>query len=180
MPKRFARVSGATSLRGGLALVVAAALGAAMGYTGTAVAAGLVTGRQIKDGTVRSVDLRTDRGITGTDVRDGTLSASKMAPLPRGAVGDQGPPGPRGVNGLANAAYAISGPIAVAAGTEASFTAPCSAGRAVGGGASSTNAGISLSESQPLASGSGWQVTVFNGSGLNADVFGWADCVSAP
>jgi hypothetical protein len=58
--------------------------------SGTSYAAGLVTGKTVKDGS-----------LTGRDVRNGSLSASDFKPgaLPAGATGPQGPAGPAGTTG---------------------------------------------------------------------------------
>jgi hypothetical protein len=172
--------STAVRMRRGAGLLVAAAVAAVVSYTGAALAGGPVTGRQIKDGSVGSVDLRTDRGATGADVRDGTLTAAKMRSLPQGPDGAKGPPGVTGLDGLDNFDYEISGPTRVVAGSDATFTVPCAAGTVLGGGASSVNTRIDMEESHPLADGTGWTVAVYNASGADAVVFFWADCVSVP
>lgn len=55
-----------------LALLVVVLL---MGSTGGAVAGALITGKQIKDGTVSTVDV-TNESLTGTDVRNETLTGA--------------------------------------------------------------------------------------------------------
>ena len=69
-----------------LLLVVVVALVSA---AGTATAAKLITGKQIKNGTITSVDLKdgtvtgTDLrngGVTGTDLRDGSVTGPDLAP----------------------------------------------------------------------------------------------------
>jgi hypothetical protein len=152
---------------------------ALVSFTGTAVASGLVTGRQVKDGSLRSVDLRTNRGVSGADVRDGTLSASKLSSLPQGPAGVTGPAGPRGVDGLDNFDYEISPPVTVPASSDVDILVPCASGTVVGGGASSVGA-IRMEESRPLADGSGWKVVVYNETTTAVDAFGWAVCVGVP
>jgi hypothetical protein len=177
---RFLRPRGvAGRRRGDSGLVVAAAVVASVSFAGTAVASGLVTGHRIKDGSLRSVDLRTNRGVTGADVRDGTLSASKLSSLPQGPAGVKGPRGPRGVDGLDNFDYEVSAPVTVAGSSDFDITVPCPTGTVVGGGASSVGV-IRMVESRPLADGSGWNVVVFNESATDVDAFGWAVCVGAP
>jgi len=152
----------------------------AVSFTGTAVAGGLVTGRQIKDGSLTSVDLKADRAVTGADVRDGTLSAQKLSSLPQGPQGAIGGTGPVGLSGLDNFDYEISGGVSVAAGNDVEITVPCATGTVVGGGASSDILFVRMEESRPLANGSGWNVLVYNESGVDALVYGWAVCVSVP
>ena len=162
-------------------LVVAAAVVALVSFTGTAVAGGLVTGRQVKDGSLTSVDLRADRAVTGADVRDGTLSATKLSSLPQGPAGIQGPPGPQGVDGLDNFDYEISAAVVVGPGNDVAIPVQCAPGRTVvGGGASSASIQIRMEESRPLVDGSGWNVLVYNESGQDVNAFGWAVCVGAP
>lgn len=59
----------------GLALLVVVLL---MGTTGGAVAGALITGKQIKDGTVASIDVA-NSSLSGTDVRNDSLTASDIA-----------------------------------------------------------------------------------------------------
>lgn len=170
----------------GIGLLVAGVLLAGVGFagtfTGTAVASGLVTGRQVENGSVGSVDLRADRGVRGVDVRDGSLSAQKVSSLPQGPAGDQGPAGIPGVDGLDNFAYRITTPpVSVPAGGEGEIVATCDAGTVVvGGGPSSSSYAIRMEENRPLADGSGWKAWVYNESASAVDVYGWAVCVSAP
>jgi hypothetical protein len=169
---------------GGLVVAAAAVglVGFAGTFAGTAAAGGLVTGRQIKDGSLTSVDLRTDRGVTGADVRDGSLSASKLSSLPQGPPGIPGLSGSKGVDGLDNFNYEISDPGQgqVPASGDLDILVPCPAGtRVVGGGASSGGV-IRMEESRPLADGSGWNVVVFNEQTTAVDAFAWAVCVGAP
>ena len=91
----------------------------AVSSAGSATAAVVITGHQIRDNSITGRDLRNDtvrgrdvrnRTITGRDVRDKSLSArhvgglgSKQAPQspgPEGQTGPQGPAGERGEPGL--------------------------------------------------------------------------------
>ncbi len=94
------RRPGSGVLLGAIALIVA--------LTGTAVAASLVTRRQIKDGTIRLADLSpaTRKALkrTGPAGRQGVAGvAGPAGPQgevgPDGAKGDRGPPGPKGDTG---------------------------------------------------------------------------------
>jgi hypothetical protein len=94
-------------LLAGLALFIA--LGS------TATAASLITGRQIKDGTIASADVR-DRSLKAKDFAKGQLPAGAAgatgpagtagAPGPRGATGATGPKGDAGATGGAGPAGA--------------------------------------------------------------------------
>jgi hypothetical protein len=158
--------------RGLLGLAFALALAS---FTSTAVASGLVTGRQIKDGSVGSVDLKAGRGLGGADVRDGSLSAQELGSLPQGPRGEPGGTGPPGLAGLHNFDYEISQPFAVDPSSDAGMTVPC-AGTPIGGGASSDSFAVSTMESHP--EGSGWTVRVYNASGTARDAYAWAVCAS--
>ena len=63
-------------------------------------AASLITGKQIKNGSVTGRDVR-NSSLTGADVRDGSLFAGDFKPgkLPAPAKGEQGPAGPAGPRG---------------------------------------------------------------------------------
>jgi hypothetical protein len=80
-----------------------AAIIAAIGVlacAGTATAKSLITGAQIANGTVASVDLA-NRGVKGIDIQKGTLVKAhfKAGQLPAGAQGPQGQQGPQGEQG---------------------------------------------------------------------------------
>lgn len=178
---RFLRSSGVPGRRRwSSGLAVAAAAVAVVSFAGTAAAGGLVTGHQIKDGSLGSVDLRTDRAVTGADVRDGALSASKLSSLPQGPPGVKGATGPAGLDGLDGFDYERTDAVLVGAHNDVAITVPCAAGIVVGGGASSASLSVRMEESRPLADGSGWNVLVYNESGQDVDAFGWAVCVAAP
>jgi hypothetical protein len=141
----------------------------------SATSAALVTGRQIKD-----------ESVTGRDIRNDSISAREFGRLSAGPSGVQGPDGPQGQQGLKGAAGTsgwvtiISDGVSVAAGGTASPVVKCPAGVAVGGGAGvSVPSFASLIESAPLdLAGTGWVVTVTNGSQGPLTVFAWATCVT--
>jgi Collagen triple helix repeat (20 copies) len=86
--RRFQMFSRIQPRRPSAALVVAMAA-FVMSVTGTATAASLITSAQIKDGSVRS-----------SDVRDRSLSERDLSPKARNALrGKQGPAGPQGPQG---------------------------------------------------------------------------------
>jgi hypothetical protein len=170
--------------RRGVVLIVAIVGVTLVSFTGSAaVASGLVTGKQIKDGSLTSTDLKTNAGVTGADVRDGTLSPQKMSGMPQGAKGEKGLRGPNGLDGLDDFVYTLQD-FSVASSSNAQMSVQCQGGRtAVGGGVSSLSNIVRTVDSRPLvpAEGAGWTVTVHNESAVNpATAFVWAVCVSAP
>jgi hypothetical protein len=175
----------------------AALLTALAGVTaGTAAVQALITGAQIKDGTVASRDIK--NGTIGrADISAGTLSSLRglRGPAgvagPQGAMGPQGPPGEQGAagpqggqgpigaagpagadGGLAGYEIVTATPVAIA---ESDFvvsgSASCPAGKlAIAGGVAvgDPEGEVLLSESHPAAGGSGWVVTVLNYGGANS------------
>lgn len=79
-------------------LVAVLALGVAT--AGTTYAAVLITGKDVKDGSLTGKDVR-DSSLTGKDVKDHSLLGSdfKAGQLPSGAPGPTGPAGPTGAPG---------------------------------------------------------------------------------
>ena len=80
-----------------------AAIIAAIGVlacAGTATAKSLITGAQIANGTVSSLDLA-NRGVKGIDIQKGTLVKAhfKAGPAPRRSAGPAGTAGPAGPAG---------------------------------------------------------------------------------
>ena len=141
--------------RPGTGLVVAAVAVALVSFGGSAVASGLVTGSQIKDGSLTSADLKTERGITGADVHDGSLSPDQLASLPQGPQGDPGLQGIPGVTGLAGLEYRLD-TFSVAPDLDNQGQAACPAGKvAIGGGFSSVSTLVRPVESRPLDGGAG-------------------------
>lgn len=144
---------------------------------GSATAGVLVTGAQIKDDTVRSADVR-DAGLTGVDVRDGSLSLIDVESLPVGPKGQAGPPGLPGSNGVPGLVQR-SAPRTLLVGERLTWTVFCNQNeRAVSGGVSSTRPDL-VSIERSTVDGAHWLVSVFNDSGAEVRVFGWAMCVPA-
>lgn len=163
--------------RGAVAFVVVVVLGL-MSFAGTSVAGRLVTGRQVKDGSVKAVDLRPNRAVRGADVRDGTLSPTQMAPLAAGPPGATGSAGAPGLDGLASFEY-LAPDFTALRNTTTPFTATCPAGKVVvGGGLSSVSQQIQIVDSHPTDDQTGWSVTVRNNAASDQTVFAWAVCVS--
>ncbi|MFN8224229.1 MAG: collagen-like protein [Gaiellales bacterium] len=162
--------------------------------TGTATAAGLITGAQIKDNTVGSADIRNNsiatpdvknNSLTSLDVQDGSLQAADFAPGqlttgpagpagPQGAPGATGPAGPAGPQG----APGVSGLQTVTSDTATdsvafkSALATCPAGKKlIGGGAMifGQAGSVALDESYP-ASDTQWKGYATE---VNATVGNW-------
>jgi hypothetical protein len=140
----------------------------------SATSAALVTGKQIKDGSV-----------TGIDIHNASLSAREFGHLPPGAQGPQclqgteGPQGPQGPAGTSGWGTVVGDGVNV--GDTESATVTCPSGVAVGGGAgTSVPAFAELKESAPLdVDGSGWVVTVRNiAAPQPLTIFAWAVCVT--
>jgi len=171
--------------------------------TGTATAAGLITGAQIKNNTVASADLRNNsvatqdvknNSLTSLDIQDGSLKTSDFAPgqLTTGPVGPAGPAGAPGATGATGPAGVpgISGLeiVTVSSATDSLglklATASCPVGKKViGGGGRLVGASgfVALDESYPLGT---TQYRVY-GSEVNPTASNWrvdafAICASVP
>lgn len=79
-------------------VVAMAALSVSLG--GSAYAAGLINGKNIKNRSISAKKLQRST-LTGQEVKDGSLVAGDFAlgQLPRGAAGPHGPAGPAGATG---------------------------------------------------------------------------------
>lgn len=99
-----------TKLDGRTGMAVAFLLGAAIASAGTATATQLITGRQIKDGTIAARDL--SPGLRAQLKRVSAAGAtSPVAPQAvTGATGPAGPVGPTGPGGAAGAAGTSGAP----------------------------------------------------------------------
>ena len=105
-----------------------------------------------------------------------------------GATGPEGPPGPAGPTGPPGADGGLAGyqivtgsPVAVAGLEVGSATASCPTGKlAIGGGVSVTNPAVAglMVESQPLALGAGWSVSVYNDSEDPTSITPYAVCAN--
>ena len=172
----------------------------ALGGVSYAVATGSIDTREIKNNTIR-----------GIDVRNGAVQAADLAPgalPPRGATGAAGATGPAGTNGATGAtgstgssgatgatgATGDQGPpgfsdttvISAAHTTPISsfqtdtLSCPQSHPEVVGGGYEINDAHTSVAfvvHDQPLADGSGWSVRMRNNGGALALPFSiWAVC----
>jgi hypothetical protein len=173
-------------------VVALIALFVALTGTATATSYVLITGKQIKNGSIGVADLskaakkalkgqRGPRGFTGVSGPTGLAG-------PAGPAGLRGEPGSPGLNGGfdPNKVSYSSGPIVtVSPGTEATSVAPCPAGsKVIGGGFYSIawlDGGLYLTDQGPLDDGSGWFMDFYNSASAldDADVQAYAVCARA-
>jgi len=177
------------------------ALFAALG--GSAYAAVIVTGKNIKDGTV-----------TGRDVKNRSLGTSELSPTalsslaggrgpagpqgpqgdrgergPAGPTGDtgspgpqgpQGPAGPRGPSGISNYHLEVSPVpgVSVPGNQGAEVTVRCTTGKVLGGGVANDPVRTSqkVAQSAPLSGGAGWTSVIVNESTAPFTAYAWAIC----
>lgn len=80
--------------------MVVAMLALFVALTGTAVATTsvLITGKQIKNGSITGLDIK-NKSVTATDIK-GRLCGATGPRGPQGAAGPQGPQGPQGAQGI--------------------------------------------------------------------------------
>jgi hypothetical protein len=160
-------------------LAVVAAL--AVSFVGSSTAAVLIGTRQIKDDTIRSVDVHNGT-VRGVDVRDHSVKAADvLGGVLRGPQGPDGPQGDPGPPGSAALQYPTEERI-IPLNQTLTWLVPCPDGLiAIGGGVSTTNPGIGrMVQSAATDDGTAWQVGIAHDSGVNEDIdaFGWAVCVN--
>jgi hypothetical protein len=188
--------------RASVGLMVAGILVA--GSASIAGAAALITGKDVKDGSLAGRDVK-DRSLTGKDVRDGSLtqldytgslvgptgptgpagpqgaSGEPGAPGPTGATGAQGSTGPNGPQGLAGVRGVTtnsSGEVTVPYQNTAFWGVNCPAGtKALSGGLSGPDA--DLIETAPQDNGAGWWVGVYNSWPSSHTYRAWVVCAVA-
>jgi hypothetical protein len=153
------------------------ALFVALAGTATAGSVALITGAQIKNGS-----------ITGADVKKKSLTAAHVRGAVRGARGTSGPSGPAGPPGVAGPTgptgpqgppglqtikgYQASGTIA--GGTVNTLSATCPAGEGIVSGGGFTSSGTIFLDHR---SGNGWAIGVDNfDSSLSADAVVYLYC----
>ena len=152
-------------------VIAVIALFVALVGTATAGSVALITGAQIKDGSVGLADLSKNakRALKGQRGAQGPAGAPGANGLP-GAAGPQGPPG---VQSLTTALRSVE----VAPSMVATAEAPCPSGqRAVSGGF--IFGGVILM-SRRADGGTGWRVSGFNDLGTAGDLTAIAYCSSA-
>ncbi|MBJ7331846.1 MAG: collagen-like protein [Solirubrobacteraceae bacterium] len=157
-----------------------------LAFSSTATAAKLITGKQVKNGSVTSVDVR-DGSMSGLEVADGSLTEADLAevvqgpqgpPGDEGGVGDPGPSGAPGSSGLRYVVESRSVPKDSAL-TWSAFCPPET--KVLGGGLSSASASLFwMQASGPDISGDSWVVTAHNRHNTALTAFAWAVCATAP
>jgi len=158
-------------------------------FCGSAAAAHLVTGRQIKDNTITSVDLR-DAGVGRADVQDRSITAADLdelvtaggagAPGERGAPGAGGPPGPSGVAGFRRVTV-VKGPkefVANEKGHRKTVYCPENM-RVLSGGLRIDSLYVRTRESAPLDGGVGWTVNFYMANNYKGFATPYAVCAYA-
>ncbi len=176
------------ALIGGLALVLATG--------GTAGAAALVTGKQIKDGTVTGADIG-DRSLTAADFK-GSLTGPAG---PQGPAGPAGPAGPQGLKGNpgeagkpgATGPAGPAGPIGpsgisgyeyriqrqdIPARAARSWEVQCTGTKRALGGGVSGNLALEVNETAPAGEATGWAATATNTATLAYSAYVWVICAN--
>lgn len=172
--------AGSRRTSGTRGLLLVGALAVLIAFASSATAAVVVTGKQIKDNTITTQDLR-NGGLRGLDVRDESLTQNDFATIvegPRGPKGDRGTTGQGGSSGLV---YVIEA-AAIAKTSTKTWGAKCPTGTRVlsGGGSAATQGVAVLAESAPLDdAGSGWWVGIRNTTNATITGYAWALCVKA-
>jgi len=180
---------------GSMAVALVALL---VAMSGSAVAASLITSKQIKDGTIQTKDL-SKRARTALNGAKGPAGPQGL-PGPQGPKGDTGSAGAAGKDGAPGKDGLISSATVqhkdfatLADGATGTQTVTCPAGKkAIGGGVRSDSYGIGLVESsRPVVGDSatpnsgdtfdGWRATVVNppdigGASITPDI--WVICAS--
>jgi hypothetical protein len=183
-----------------LTAVLLAVLVLSIGLGGTAGAVSLITGKQIKDGTVRGRDVG-NGSLTGADVADKSLSPADFSGSVQGPPGPQGPAGPQGsrglqglqgtagpqgakgdpgVAGISGLRYVTSQAASVGGGSKKGLYIYCDGQKVLAGGLSTNFFAdqAQLVQSAPLNDGIGWYVSVKNEGSSDMTVYGWAICAS--
>ena len=166
-----------TRRRTTVALFVAAA---SLAVGGTATAATLITGAQIQDESVYSRDIANGT-LSGTDVKDASLTPTDYDGPVVGPTGPTGPTGPAGPAGVRNVQYRVGQGDALPVGKHNNLSVSCPADtRALSGGLSSTNpAAARILASAPQNDGAGWAVSVRNEGSNWTTAYAWVVCATA-
>lgn len=177
-----ARGTGAAEKRRRLAasMLVVGVLGTALGVAGGAQAAGLVTGKQIKDGTVTTEDVRNET-ITTDEVEGSSITPVDIAGDVRGPKGPQGDLGVTGAPGLEVVDFAEA-VLDLAPGASGVRTATCPPGLVAisGGPAVSAGSKVRVLDNAPYGTlgneRRSWVARVQNDSTVTVRVAIWAAC----
>jgi hypothetical protein len=109
---------------------------------GAAVAATVITGKQVKDSSLTGRDVK-NSSLTGSDIKDKSLAAKDFNGSVRGPVGGTGPTGATGAAGATGQTgpagpislqYVIGNPVTLPAGGNVTNTVACPSGKSVTGG----------------------------------------------
>jgi hypothetical protein len=148
-----------------------------IGFAGSATAAVVVTGKQIKDNTVTSADIK-NGSLETADVKDESLTQADFFDTVAGPAGPKGDEGPRGQDGTSGLVYIVEG-VDVGKRSTRIITALCPPGtHAISGGGSSTGR-ARLTETVPTnAFGEGWRVIYRNTTDTAVSAYAWALCVT--
>jgi hypothetical protein len=152
------------------------ALFVALAGSATAAGTALITGAQIKNGSIGLVDLSSSA--------KSALKGQRGPAGPMGLQGVAGPPGAQGPAGgfdPAKVSYATSADLTIAPESGGSATTSCPAGaKAVSGGWIVITGGVGeVFGNRPTPDGSGWTMHVWNHSSYgNATVTPYAVCVA--
>jgi hypothetical protein len=167
-------------------------IGLLLTFCGSATAAHLITGKQIKDSSITSVDLR-DAGVGGADVQDRSVAAADLdrlvtpggtgAPGERGAPGGRGPSGPSGTAGIAGfrGVTVVKGPkefVENEKGHRKTVYCPENM-RVLSGGVLIDSDYVQTRESAPLDGGIGWTVNFYMANNYWGYATPYAVCASA-
>ena len=158
--------------------LVIAVLALVLGFTGGAVAASKITGKQIKDGSITGKDIKND-SLTGTDIK-GQFGGPAGR---RGPAGPPGPPGPSASGGGGPVTYRSAG-APVQPGSDTA-SASCPDGMVpTGGGALPLSDGVTVEWGRPVAlrteTPDSWEVGTSNSSAEPGAILVTAVCVSGP
>jgi hypothetical protein len=155
-------------------------LGTALGVAGGSQAAALITGKQIKDGTVTTKDVR--NGTIGTEEVEGSsITPAEIAGDVRGPKGPQGDLGVTGAPGLEVVDFAQAN-LDLAPGASGVRTATCPPGLvAVSGGPEvAQGSSIRVLDNAPYGTVGNerrsWVTRVHNGGTVTVRVSIWAAC----
>jgi hypothetical protein len=175
-------------------LVLAAGLALVLATGGTAGAAAMITGKQIKDSSVTGRDIA-DKSLTAADF-SGSVAGPAGPAGAAGAEGAAGPAGPQGDRGAAGTPGAIgpAGPAGPAGPPGISgyeyriqrqdfsgrgfntWQVSCTGNKRALGGGVSGNFLFEVSESAPAGEARGWLATVHNTSTAPHSAYVWVIC----
>jgi hypothetical protein len=159
--------------------LVIAVLALVLGFTGGAVAASRITGKQIKDGSITGKDIRND-SLTGTDIKGRVGGPAGR----RGPAGPAGPPGPAASGGGSGPVTYRSQSAPVQPGFDTA-SASCPDGMVpTGGGAFALSDAVTVEWGRPIGlrteTPDSWEVRTSNSSDQPGSILVTAVCVSAP